>query len=114
VIVLGIKGVEGIFHDASAKMIKDNAIIASVEEERLNRRKHTNGLPLNAIYFCLKKAKVGLWEIDHVGHYLDPTVLRHTFLDEVVRRFRCSARPLQYYVNAAKEISQIENTLRET
>lgn len=45
------------FHDAAAVLIEDGKVIAAVEEERLNRIKHTNKAPVLAINSCLKKCK---------------------------------------------------------
>ena len=85
-----------------------------MEEERFNRRKLSDGLPHNAIQFCLRKGGISFSDIDHIGYYLDPAVLKKTFVDDVVRRFGCSPDPLHYYVDASNKISQVEQTLRET
>ncbi|MCP1854382.1 carbamoyltransferase [Bradyrhizobium sp. USDA 4541] len=44
-------------------------MIAAVEEERLNRVKHSNKLPSNSIRYCLSTAGVGLGEIDRIAFY---------------------------------------------
>ncbi len=111
-LTLGINGIEKIFHDASATVVRDNTVIASVEEERFNRKKHSNGMPFRAIEFCLKKADVSLAEVDHIGYYLDPHVLKKTFVDDVVERFNCKAAKLRYIVEAANRISKVEQALR--
>ena len=111
-LTLGINGIEKIFHDASATIVRDDQIIASVEEERFNRKKHSNGMPFRAIEFCLRKANVSLEEVDHIGYYLDPDVLKKTFVDDVVERFDCKAGTLRYYVDTANRISRVEQTLR--
>jgi carbamoyltransferase len=110
-IILGINGINDIFHDASATIIVDNQIIASVEEERFNRKKHSDGIPFNAINFCLKKAGVQFKDIDHIGYYLDPSVLKKTFVDDVVSKYKCSPAGIQYYVNAANNISRVKDIL---
>ena len=111
-LTLGINGIEKIFHDASATIVKDNKVVASVEEERFNRKKHSNGMPFNAIEFCIRKANVSFEDIDHIGYYLDPVVLERTFVDDVVARFNCKASKLQYYSEAADRISGVEKALR--
>ena len=56
-----------IFHaDTSACLIKDNQIIAAVEEERFVRIKHYSGFPKNSIEYCLKKGNLKLRDIDYV------------------------------------------------
>lgn len=41
-------------HDAAAALAVDGHIVAAVEEERLNRIKHTNCFPSEAIRYCLQ------------------------------------------------------------
>jgi carbamoyltransferase len=112
-IILGINGINDLFHDASATLIVGNQIIASIEEERFNRRKHTNGLPFNAINYCLNKAGVNFSDIDHIGYYLDPEVLKQVFVDNVIYKYKCSLNGLQYYLNVAGNISHVREGLAQ-
>jgi len=112
-VILGINGVEGIFHDASASIIMDNKIITCVEEERFNRIKHSNGIPFNAIDFCLKKANVSFEEVEHIGYYLDPYILKKVFVDDIVSKFPCQVEKLQYLIDAADRASRVETTIKE-
>lgn len=59
----------GFFHDATACLIRDGALVAAVEEERLNRIKKTTKFPINAINACLSKVKADPSNIDAVGYY---------------------------------------------
>ena len=68
--VLGIN----IGHDTSSVLIKNGKIIAACEQERYNRKKHTNEFPLDAIKDCLKIGKLKImkdlksWnKIDKIG-----------------------------------------------
>jgi carbamoyltransferase len=63
--------------DSAAALIKDGQLIASVEEERFSRKKHHSGFPYNAIRFCLDHAGIELKDVEHVGHYWKPWILRH-------------------------------------
>jgi carbamoyltransferase len=110
-IILGINGIKDIFHDASATLIVNNKIVASVEEERFNRKKHSDGIPFNAINFCLKRAGIKFSDIDHIGYYIDPQVLKKTFVDDVVSKYGATPSNLQYYVDAANNISQVKDVL---
>ncbi|MGY4262811.1 MULTISPECIES: carbamoyltransferase family protein [unclassified Bradyrhizobium] len=56
-------------HDGAAVLVQDGRVIAAVEEERLNRVKHSNKLPSNSIRYCLSTAGVGLGEIDRIAFY---------------------------------------------
>jgi carbamoyltransferase len=55
------------FHDAAAVLIRDGEVIAAVEEERLNRVKHSNLFPARAIRYCLAEARVTLEDVDAIA-----------------------------------------------
>ncbi len=63
--------------DSAAALIKDGQLIAAVEEERFSRVKHHSGFPYRAIQFCLDEAGITLKDVEHVGHYWKPWILRH-------------------------------------
>lgn len=75
-----ILGINSAYHESAACMIKDGKILAAVEEERFNRKKHAkkakvsnpDELPLNAINYCLKKAGIKLKDVDHIGFSFTP------------------------------------------
>jgi carbamoyltransferase len=54
------------FHDSAAVLIDNGKIVAAIEEERLNRIKHTNKAPVSAIRFCLDQYKLRLDEVDQI------------------------------------------------
>lgn len=56
-------------HDGAAVLVRDGQVIAAVEEERLNRIKHSNKLPTRSIQYCLSAAGVQLSDIDRVALY---------------------------------------------
>jgi len=63
--------------DSAASLIRDGQLIAAVEEERFSRKKHHSGFPFKAIQFCLDHAGITLKDVEHVGHYWKPWILRH-------------------------------------
>ena len=63
--------------DSAATLIKDGEIVAAIEEERFSRKKHHSGFPYKAIEFCLDYAGITLKDVEHVGHYWKPWILRH-------------------------------------
>jgi len=88
-----ILGLNSAYHESSACLIKDGKIIAAVEEERLNRKKHAkpakvdnpDELSVNAINFCLKKAGITLKDVDYIGFSFSPAKrLRNKYFDEKV------------------------------
>ena len=56
-------------HDAAAVLVRDGKVLAAVEEERLNRIKHTNKAPRLGIRFCLERAGMGPGDLDAVAFY---------------------------------------------
>ncbi|HEY3307642.1 MAG TPA: carbamoyltransferase C-terminal domain-containing protein [Desulfuromonadaceae bacterium] len=67
-----ILGISAFVHDSAACLIKDGVLAANVEEERLNRIKHTEAFPLNAIQFVLKTGKVRLSDVDIIAFNWNP------------------------------------------
>jgi carbamoyltransferase len=72
--VLGINAYHG---DAAAAIVKDGQLIAAVEEERFNRKKHCAGFPAMAIRYCLEVAGISLDQVDHIGISRDPSAHLH-------------------------------------
>jgi carbamoyltransferase len=76
-IVLGVHGgtnfeheddVAGfVSHDSAAVLVRDGEVVAAIEEERLNRIKHSNAYPVRAIEACLKIANCTLDEVDIIA-----------------------------------------------
>lgn len=54
-------------HDAAAVLLKDNIIVAAIEEERLNRSKHTNCFPVNAIRKCMTIGGIDWNDVDRIA-----------------------------------------------
>src|SRR5882724_9694271 len=53
-------------HDGAAVLLRDREIVAAIEEERLNRVKHSNFFPSRAIRSCLDQAGLALGQVDRV------------------------------------------------
>ena len=51
-------------HDSSACLTVGGRLVAACEEERYNRKKHTQEFPTLAISECLKKAKIEINDVD--------------------------------------------------
>lgn len=64
-------------HDAAAVLIRDGRVLAAIEEERLNRIKHTNKRPHRSLRFCLESAGISPSALDAVVFYAtEPYVKR--------------------------------------
>ncbi|MEM9291795.1 MAG: carbamoyltransferase C-terminal domain-containing protein [Acidobacteriota bacterium] len=63
------------YHDSAAVLLRDGEIISAVEQERIDRIKHSNKIPLEAAAFCLQQAGVSLGDVDRVAFYsLEPII----------------------------------------
>lgn len=67
-----ILGLSSFAHESSCCLIKDGKVVALIEEERLNREKHTWKFPSGAIKECLAIANISLKDIDHVTFFWLP------------------------------------------
>lgn len=61
--VLGIH----VGHDSNAALVVDGKVVACVLEERFVRIKHYNGLPVQAIEYCLAEGKITIDQIDEIA-----------------------------------------------
>nr|WP_299341977.1 carbamoyltransferase N-terminal domain-containing protein [Allomuricauda sp.] len=68
-----ILGLNYYFHDSTACILKDGDLVVAIEEERLNRDKHTTQFPELAIERCLKIANLSIDDIDHIAVSIKPT-----------------------------------------
>jgi carbamoyltransferase len=73
-LILGINAYHG---DAAASIIKDGKLIAAIEEERFNRRKHSAGFPTQSVLYCLQAADAIIEDVDHIGISRDPSAHLH-------------------------------------
>jgi carbamoyltransferase len=69
------------FHDAACVLLDNGEVIAGIEEERLNRIKHTTRCPLSALRACLDERGLTLAQVDAFAFGA-----RESYLDEVLAR----------------------------
>jgi carbamoyltransferase len=60
----------GFSHDGAAALIEDGAVIAAIEEERLNRIKHSNKFPEGALRYCLHRRNASPKDVECFAFYL--------------------------------------------
>lgn len=98
--VLGINAYHG---DAAAAITKDGQLLAAVEEERFNRKKHCAGFPVESVRYCLEVANVPVEEIDHIGISRDPSAHLHKKVLFSLKRLKnLSGQIMERLANAAK------------
>jgi len=64
-----ILGISAHYQDSAAALVVDGVPVCAVQEERLSRRKHDAGFPLNAIEWCLEHGKLEPDDLDAVVFY---------------------------------------------
>ena len=76
-------GINAVYHDSAACLVKDGRVLAAAEEERFTRVKHgkrpvpfsTYELPFHAINYCLQEAGISLTDVEQVAYSYDPYLL---------------------------------------
>ncbi|HEX2915914.1 MAG TPA: carbamoyltransferase C-terminal domain-containing protein [Chloroflexia bacterium] len=76
-------GINAVYHDSAACLVKDGNVVAAAEEERFTHIKHgkrpvpfsTYELPFHAIDYCLREAGIELSDVEHIGYSFDPYLL---------------------------------------
>ena len=82
-----ILGISCYYHDSAACVLKDDKVIAAVEEERFSRKKFDDSFPKSAIDYCMNEAGISQNDLDCVAFY-----------DKVVLKFE---RLLDNYISVA-------------
>jgi carbamoyltransferase len=88
----------GAMHDAAAVLLRDGEVVSAIEQERLDRIKHSNKGPFDAIRFCLDAAGLGLGDVDRLAFYGERPfwdwMLRRHYLDHVEQPLLVDAQTL--------------------
>ncbi|MBI5953620.1 MAG: carbamoyltransferase [Chloroflexi bacterium] len=86
-------------HDRAAFLLKDEKVLVGIEQERLDRRKHSSSknLPWEAIHYCLDCAGIEIEELDLVA---GSGLWEYDKLPSLLKRFRNSARVSHHLAHA--------------
>lgn len=93
--------------DSAASLIKDGVLVAAAEEERFSRKKHHSGFPYKAIEYCLDYAGITLKDVEHVGHYWKPWILRHKAMQALKAAFVSSD---MFKARADRGVAQVSDS----
>ena len=98
-----ILGISGLYHDSAAALICDGTIVAAAQEERFTRKKHDHRMPVHAIAYCLREAKLTVEELDYVVFYEKPLLkfdrLLETWFSYSPRGFRQFLMAIPQWLN---------------
>jgi carbamoyltransferase len=103
-------GINSVFHDSAACLVKDGVLLAAAEEERFTHIKHgkrpvpfsTYELPFHAIDYCLGVEGIHLKDLDHIAYSFDPFILmdkKYTNDAEIKLPLKPAEAPLNGWVN---------------
>jgi carbamoyltransferase len=78
-------------HDSTAVLLKDGEVLAAIEEERLDRIKHSNCFPVRAIRYCLDQQSLTLNDVDLIATNIEEHTnagmyAKSAFLDDADQR----------------------------
>jgi carbamoyltransferase len=62
-----ILGLSAMGHDSAAALLSDSGIVAAIEESKLARTRAIEGIPREAIRYCLERAGIGWRDVAHVA-----------------------------------------------
>ena len=106
--ILGLNAYHG---DAAACLVIDGELVAAVEEERLNRVKHSAGFPALAARWVLEEGGVEPGALDHVAVGRDPTA---NFIPKLLRALRMpSAGFLRSRLQNAARVRNVKEELAQ-
>ena len=85
-------GINAVYHDSAACLVRDGVVIAAAEDERFTHVKHgkrpvpfsTWELPFHAIDYCLAEAGIALHDVDRVAYSFDPRLLGNWSEDSTI------------------------------
>jgi carbamoyltransferase len=119
-------GINAVYHDSAACLVRDGDVIAAAEEERFTHVKHgkrpipfsTYELPFHAIEYCLREAGIQLADIEHIAYSYDPYMLlgSHAGSGAITLPLEPSAQPKPAEWEAAWDplfLSHIVNSPRQ-
>jgi len=66
---MNIAGISAFYHESSACLLRDGALVAAAAEERFSRVKHDASLPVAAFRFCLEAGGLSPADLDAVAYY---------------------------------------------
>ncbi len=83
-------GINAVYHDSAACLLRDGQVIAAAEEERFTHVKHakrpipfsTYELPFHAINYCLQEGGIDLVDVSHIAYSYDPFLLLGQHYDD--------------------------------
>ena len=83
------------YHDAAAVLLEDGCVVAAIEQERLDRIKHSNKFPADALRFCLRERGIRLGDLDAVAYYVSRSAYAWTLRDLALTQASLGIPPIE-------------------
>ena len=109
-----ILGLNYVGHDASASLICNGKVIASVMEERFTRVKHDRNFPSESIKYCLHYAGIDLSDLEAITYYMEPKEhFEQRVIHHLGRYYPRSAPLFEDMLNRGLKVNAVEKEIRE-
>ena len=105
-----ILGINAYHADSSACIVVNGKLIAAVEEERINRKKHFSGYPIESVRECLRIAKIKGEDITDVAFNTKPMSNFFSKISFLVKNFSFKRENL---TNRIKKKVNLDKTLKK-
>src|SRR6266849_6100435 len=108
--ILGISGLRG---QSTAAILRDGKVIAACEEAKLCGRRNPQGLPRQAMLFCLEAAGITAREVDALALDVHPWKLLGSELGFRLAKLPRAARASTYYgIASFNRVRELLNNVR--
>ncbi|MCI5134340.1 MAG: carbamoyl transferase [Candidatus Electrothrix sp. AW2] len=109
-----ILGLNYIGHDASASLVRNGEVLASVMEERFSRKKHDRSFPMQSIQYCLNVAGIAINELAAICYYMEPKEhFEQRVIHHLGRYYPKSAPLFPDMLGRALKVNNVEKEIRE-
>lgn len=109
-----ILGLNYIGHDASASLVRNGEVIASVMEERFTRVKHDRSFPVKSIQYCLDHAGINLSDLAAIAYYMEPKEhFEQRVIHHLGKYYPRSAPLFNDMLNRALKVNGVEREIRD-
>jgi len=107
-----ILGINAYHADSSAVLLSGQKILVGIEEEKIIRKKHWAGFPVNAINYCLKYGNITIDEVDRIAINTDPfsNIIPKSFF--FLKNYILGSKKFEIYKRLKKKVS-IQDTIQK-
>jgi carbamoyltransferase len=109
-----ILGLNLLHADSSACLVVDGKIICGLDEERVNRIKHSGAFPINAIRFCIEHSGLKISELDFIVTNSNPNSNIYSKIKFFLKNFIKIDKSAIFNINKKLFNNDLNNFIRES